>query len=214
MERIYIHPLPVRIWHWANAVAFLLMIGTGARMRYPQFVHVLPFTTAYSLHEVTGFILIACYGLWLGYHVLTGKIREYVSPLVSRQYVAKCIEQVRYYTYGMFVGARDPHTPTDADKFNPLQATLYLIVMAVLVPIQLYTGILLWGGERFSTQMQFFGGTGVIDTVHVVLFVFFIAYILVHIPLGALGNRPFAHYKAMFTGFEDMEQKPGGRGTP
>ena len=30
MHRLYIHPLPVRIWHWTNAVGFILMILTGS----------------------------------------------------------------------------------------------------------------------------------------------------------------------------------------
>ena len=34
MHKIYIHPLPVRIWHWTNAVGFVLMILTGMQIRY------------------------------------------------------------------------------------------------------------------------------------------------------------------------------------
>jgi Ni,Fe-hydrogenase I cytochrome b subunit len=29
VEKIYLHPLPVRIWHWVNALGFVLLILTG-----------------------------------------------------------------------------------------------------------------------------------------------------------------------------------------
>ena len=34
MQRIYVHPLPVRIWHWINALGFVLLILTGVQIRY------------------------------------------------------------------------------------------------------------------------------------------------------------------------------------
>ncbi len=34
MAKLYIHPLPVRIWHWLNALGILLLIFTGLQIRY------------------------------------------------------------------------------------------------------------------------------------------------------------------------------------
>ncbi|MEK7196199.1 MAG: cytochrome b/b6 domain-containing protein, partial [Nitrospirota bacterium] len=34
MKKIYLHPLPVRVWHWINALSFLLLIVTGLQIRY------------------------------------------------------------------------------------------------------------------------------------------------------------------------------------
>jgi len=34
MERLYVNPLPVRIWHWMNAIGFVLLIVTGLQIRY------------------------------------------------------------------------------------------------------------------------------------------------------------------------------------
>ena len=59
-------------------------------------------------------------------------------------------------------------------------------------------------------QVNFFGGVRVIDTVHVVIFAFLIFYLLVHIYLGSLGHTRTAHYKAMLTGYEDVEEVPAG----
>ena len=32
--KIYVHPLPVRIWHWTNALGFVALILTGVQIRY------------------------------------------------------------------------------------------------------------------------------------------------------------------------------------
>jgi Ni,Fe-hydrogenase I cytochrome b subunit len=33
MKKIYLHPLPVRIWHWINAICFIILIITGLQIR-------------------------------------------------------------------------------------------------------------------------------------------------------------------------------------
>ena len=34
MQKLYVNPLPVRIWHWANAIGFVLLIATGLQSRW------------------------------------------------------------------------------------------------------------------------------------------------------------------------------------
>ena len=34
MTRIYVHPAPVRLWHWLNALGFVALIVTGLQIRY------------------------------------------------------------------------------------------------------------------------------------------------------------------------------------
>jgi len=47
-----------------------------------------------------------------------------------------------------------------------------------------------------------------VANVHVALFVFFVAFILVHPYLASLGKSPSAHFKAMITGYEEIEDGP------
>jgi thiosulfate reductase cytochrome b subunit len=61
--------------------------------------------------------------------------------------------------------------------------------------------------------VDFFGGVRVVDTLHVLLFIFFTAFILVHPYLASLSTKPFAHFKAMVTGYEEVEDEPGKPGT-
>lgn len=54
-------------------------------------------------------------------------------------------------------------------------------------------------------MVNLLGGVRVIDTVHVVGFIIFVAYIPFHAYLATLGRTPLEHYKAMFTGYEEVD---------
>ena len=205
MARVYIHPLPVRIWHWLNAAGFVAMVLSGLLMRYVGVVDIIPFRAMVQWHNWIGFALIANYFIWLGYYVTSPRIRNYLPELNPKKFFVDSVRQMKYYFCGMFAGAPNPHRIGVFNKFNPMQATLYQLVMVALVPIQFYTGVLLWDVQRFSAQVNFFGGLRVVDTVHVLIFIFFVAYLLVHPYLGTLGATRLGQYKAMITGFEEVE---------
>jgi thiosulfate reductase cytochrome b subunit len=69
------------------------------------------------------------------------------------------------------------------------------------------TGLLLWDLQRFGVVVDFFGGVRVVATVHVMLFIFFTGFIFVHPYLASLSTKPFAHFKAMITGYEEVDEK-------
>jgi thiosulfate reductase cytochrome b subunit len=208
MQTIYVHPLPIRIWHWINAVGFVAMILTGLQIRYVGLIDAVSFRTAVAVHDWTGFVLIANLFVWLLYYLFSDRIKVYHPELSPRKHFLGSFRQMQYYGYGIFKGDPNPFHISIYRKFNPLQSMLYQIIMLLLVPIQFYTGILLWDVNGFSAQVEFFGGVRVIDTVHVLIFIFFVAYILIHAYLGALGHTPSAHYKAMLTGYEEVEDEP------
>ena len=118
------------------------------------------------------------------------------------------MRQIYYYAFGIFRGEPNPFQVSIYRKFNPLQSMFYQIIMMLCLPVQIYTGILLWDVKRFSAQVDFFGGVRVIDTVHVLIFIVFVFYMFVHVYLGSLGHTRTTHYKAMITGYEDAEEEP------
>ena len=64
-------------------------------------------------------------------------------------------------------------------------------------------------GRLLEGTIDLFGGVRVVDTVHVALFIFFIAFIFIHPYLASLGHPASAHFKAMVTGYEEVEEEPG-----
>ena len=106
-------------------------------------------------------------------------------------------------------GEPNPHHARPHAKFNPLQKVMYQIVMLLIVPVQFGTGLLLWDVARFSSWVEALGGVRVVSTIHVLIFIFFASFILIHVYLGSLGHTASAHFKAMVTGYEEeLEEAP------
>lgn len=207
MKKLYIHPLPVRIWHWLNALGFLSLIATGVQIRYLDLVQVLSFRTAVVAHNYIAFALIANYFLWLGYYLFTDKITVYLPEMNSKKFFEDSWRQLKFYGYGIFLGEDNPHHPTIYHKFNPLQIMMYQIIMLLFVPILFASGLLLWDVQLFSTIVNMLGGVRVVATVHVLMFIVFVGFLLLHLYLITLGHSRFAHIKAMITGFEEVHDK-------
>ena len=205
MQKLYVHPLPVRMWHWINALGFVVLILTGVQLRYGELFHALPFPVAVRIHNWVGFALIANYFVWLLFYLFSDKIKVYHPELDPAKHFRNTLKQLQYYGYCIFKGDPNPHHVTLYHKFNPLQSVAYQVIMILLVPIQFYTGLLLWDLERFAGSVALFGGVRVVDTVHVALFAFFTAFIFIHPYLASLGHTPSAHFKAMLTGYEELE---------
>jgi thiosulfate reductase cytochrome b subunit len=204
MNKLYIHPLPVRIWHWTNAFGFVLLIATGLQLRYLDLFQLMSFKSAVVLHNWIGFVLIANFFIWLGFYLFTDKIKVYHPELSPTKYFKASFRQMKFYGYGIFKGDPNPHHPSAYAKFNALQSMLYQIIMMLLVPLQFFTGLLLWDVTRFASMVDLFGGVRVVDTVHVLLFILFCGFIIVHVYLASLGHTPSAHFKAMITGYEEV----------
>ncbi len=205
MHRIYLHPLPVRIWHWINAAAFVLLILSGLQLRYVGLINLIPFRIAVATHNLVGFILIADFLLWLGYYLSSDRIKVYHTNPNLKEFFRETLDQARYYGYGIFKQAPEPFRVSVYRKFNPLQSMTYQIIMLVLLPVQIITGILLWDLDRFSSAVALLGGVRVIDTAHVLVFIFFVFYLPAHIYLGTLGHKPMTHIMEMMDGYEDVE---------
>jgi thiosulfate reductase cytochrome b subunit len=205
-EDAYLNPLPVRIWHWINALGIVLLILTGVQIRYVDLFSLMSFEAAVKWHNWIGFAVIATYFLWLGYYVFSDRITNYHPVLDAQSFIRGFFRQLRYYSYGIFKGEHSPHHVNPYDKFNPMQRLTYQLIMMVAVPVQFITGIMLWDVKRFESWIEMTGGIRVVDTVHVLIFILFVFFILVHAYMGALGPTYATHYKEMLTGYEEPEE--------
>lgn len=209
MQKIYVHPLPVRLWHWTNAFGFITMIVTGMQIRYVGLLDFMSFKTAVIVHNFVGFILVANFFLWFTFYLFTDKIKVYHPELSPMKHFADSFRQLKFYGYGIFRGDPNPHHVSAYRKFNAMQSMTYQVIMLLLVPVQFATGVLLWNVERFSGIIEMLGGVRVVDTVHVLTFIFFTGFICVHPYLATLGHTRLAHIKAMITGYEEVEENAG-----
>ena len=128
--------------------------------------------------------------------------------LDAKSFIRDYYRQMRYYSYGIFRGEQSPHHVQPYDKFNPMQRMTYQLVMLIAVPIQFITGLMMWDVKRFAGWAEWVGGIRVVDTIHVLVFIFFVFFVLVHAYMGALGQKRSTHYKEMFTGYEEHDKTP------
>jgi thiosulfate reductase cytochrome b subunit len=202
-SELYINPLPVRIWHWLNALGFVALILTGTQIRYTELFNLMTFETAVKTHNWVAFAVIANYFVWLGFYLFSDRITNYHPELNVKKFFDKAFKQIMYYSYGIFKGEKSPHKVVPFDKFNPRQSITYQIIMLLVVPAQFATGLMMWDVKRFEGVIEMLGGLGVVNTVHVLIYIFFVSFTMIHAYMGALGHTPATHFREMFTGYEE-----------
>lgn len=62
-EKIYLYCKAVRLWHWSNALLFVLLLASGL-INHFALVGATAVKSLVAVHEVCGFLLLAC---WLGF---------------------------------------------------------------------------------------------------------------------------------------------------
>jgi thiosulfate reductase cytochrome b subunit len=213
VTRIYVHPLPVRLWHWTNAFGFVALIVTGLQIRYGVLMG-MSFKTVVDGHNAIGFVLTANYFVWLLFYLFSDRIIVYHPELNPGRQYRNMVRQLVYYGYGIFKGHPNPHHVSAYRKFNALQSISYQIVMLVLVPVQFYSGLVLWDLQRFAGTVELLGGARVVATLHVALCIVFVVFVLVHVYLTTLGRTASEHVEAMITGYEVLDDAPGTAASP
>jgi thiosulfate reductase cytochrome b subunit len=191
-----------RIWHWLQAVMIGLLIFTGLAIHAPDRFGWLGFAAAVRLHNALGFLLIANAFLGLFYYVTTGTIRQYLPE--PRDFTTLSVQLASYYLRGMFRGKPHPLEKTPQRRLNPLQQVTYLAILNVLLPLQLVTGLLMWGAQRWPDATAAAGGLPILAMIHTLGAWLFGAFVVMHVYLITTGPTPLAHLKAMIVGYEDV----------
>ena len=190
-----------RIWHWLQAAAILTLMLTGINIHNPQRFNLFGFALAVQIHNVLGFLLIANAFLGMFYYVTTGTIRQFLPQPMD--FVSLSMRQARYYVLGIFRGESHPLEKTTERRLNPLQQITYLVILNVLLPLQLITGLLMWSGQRWPGAVNFVGGLSTLALLHTAGAWLFATFVLAHIYLITTGSTPTAHLKAMILGYEE-----------
>jgi thiosulfate reductase cytochrome b subunit len=180
-----LHPLAVRIMHWTNAVAMLIMILSGWGI-YDDFViirgfHFAPYMrlgdwAAPSLQwHFAGMWLLALNGLaYLLYGVVTGRLRERMLPIRIDELFQTMRDALHFK-----IGHRD------LTVYNAVQKLLY--VVAVLAGIsQVVTGLFIWKPIQFSSAVALLGGFQAVRIEHFVGMSVIVSFLVVHVALSLL----------------------------
>ena len=202
-DKIYLYPVWVRIWHIINAILIILLIITGLCLQYASESYtIISFNDAVKIHNITGIILIVNYIFFLIWNRFTSNGQYYQFPL--KGLLGRVFAQFRYYSIGIFKKEEPPFPISIKRKFNPLQKLSYVLVMYIIIPIIIMTGIMLFFPDLLLADVL--GITGVLhltDLMHIVMGFFCSIFMLVHIYFCTIGKTPWSNFKSMINGWHE-----------
>lgn len=203
MRREYMYSVYERQWHWLQTAAIFLLIFSGMVVHKPAQFSAFSFPFMVDLHNILAVILVINAGLAAFYHVVSGEIQQFLPK--PRGFFNDAFAQARYYAYGIFKGEPHPLEKSRERKMNPIQQVTYLMLLNVLLPAQIITGILMWGAKRFPDVTQALGGLPLLAPFHTLIAWLFATFIVVHVYMTTTGHTPLANIKAMMFGWDDLE---------
>ncbi len=183
-----LHPWPVRVMHWINAVAMLAMIGSGWGIYDDAVVfHFVYFWDGLKLgswaaesllyHFAFMWLLMANGAVYLLYGFATGRFRERLLPIRP----AEIVETVRDTLH-----LRIAHE--DLTVYNAVQKLLYIVVILAGIA-QVVTGLALWKPTQLSGLIALCGGFQGARVAHFTGMAVIVGFLVVHVALALLVPR-------------------------
>jgi thiosulfate reductase cytochrome b subunit len=182
--RPVIHPVWVRVTHWINALAVLVMIGSGWQIydASPLFGFTFPrqlalgnwLAGALLWHFAAMWILMINGVAYLILGILSGRFRRKLFPIYPREVVRD-----------LLAALRGKLSHDDLAVYNAVQKLLYLGIIVAGITIVL-SGLSIWKPVQFQPLTSFFGGYNTARYVHFAAMTAIVAFLVVHVSLAVL----------------------------
>ena len=191
-----IHPGWVRVCHWINALAILVMVGSGWQIynASPLF-RSLEFSKHITLGQWLGgallwnfaamWVLVVNGIVYVTLGLATGRFRRKHLPIYPSQVSADAKAALT------FTLAHD-----DLSHYNAVQKVLYAGVILTGILIVL-SGLSIWKPVQFQELTALFGGYDFARYVHFVAMAAIVGFLVVHVALALLVPKSL---RAMVTG--------------
>jgi thiosulfate reductase cytochrome b subunit len=190
-----VHPLSVRITHWINALAVLIMIGSGWQIYNASPLFSFAFPGSVTLggwlaggilwHFAAMWLLIANGLVYLTLGFATGHLRGKLLPIrpseVARDLSAALRGRLSY---------------ADLSRYNAVQKLLYagiLVVGAVIV----VSGLAIWKPVQLRELTMLFGGYEGARLAHFFAMAAIVLFLVLHVVMALIVPRSL---RAMITG--------------
>lgn len=178
----YLYPFFDRFWHWLMAAIFTLTVLTGLEIHFTGSFKLFGLASAVSIHDVLTPILVGNVVLALLYH-FTGGQRLKAFFGFNGKIVREALTRK---------GRRGEQNP------NRFQRLTYIVLLNILLPFQVITGVLMWAaGFRDFAPIHNFGSW------------LFLTFLIIHLYLTTTGHGIFSRMRAMITGYDEEVVKTG-----
>ena len=182
-----IHPLWLRLTHWLNAVAVMLLATSGWRIynAAPFFPFELPRALtlggwlggALQWHFAAMWLLLANGVLYLLINIASGRLRRQFFPLSPGALL-----------HDLAAALRGKLAHADPRHYNMVQRAAYLFVMLDCIVLVL-SGLVLWKSVQFPLLRELLGGYESARRVHFVAMAALVGFVVVHLVMVALVPR-------------------------
>jgi thiosulfate reductase cytochrome b subunit len=197
------HPLAVRIMHWINAVAMIIMIGSGWKIYNDEVLFGwLHFPDTITIGgEAQGALQWHFLGMWiftinflcyLAYGLATGRFWRKLLPLWPSQVIADTRAALRFKL-----------SHDDITKYNAIQRILYIGIILVMI-VQIISGLAIWKPVQFQELTALFYDFQGARLAHFIGMALIVLFFIVHVALALLVPRTLA---AMLTGGPPVEEE-------
>jgi len=193
--RAVIHPVWVRVTHWINVVAMVVMIGSGWEIynasplfpfRFPRAITLGGWLAGALLWHFAAMWLLAVNGLiYLVLGILTGRFQRKLVPIRP----GDVLSDARAALTGKL--GHD-----DLSVYNAVQKLLYLGVILAGIVIVL-SGLAIWKPVQLQELTAVFGGYDAARYVHFFAMATIVGFLVVHVVMALLVPKSL---RAMITG--------------
>lgn len=182
-----IHPIWLRVTHWLNAIAVVIMVMSGWQIynASPFFDFVFPkaitlggwLAGAIQWHFAAMWLLVANGLAYLSCNVLSGRLARKFFPWSPRAFIADIAAALKGHL------AHD-----DLAHYNMVQRAAYLFAIADIV-LLVVSGLVLWKSVQFPILRELLGGYETARRVHFLAMSALVAFFAVHLAMVALVPR-------------------------
>ena len=190
-----IHPVWVRACHWINALAILVMIGSGWQIYNASPLFKFEFSKHIALgnwlagallwHFAAMWVLVINGIVYVTLGLASGRFRRKLLPITPSQVLADAKAALTFKL------AHD-----DLTHYNAVQKVLYAGVILTGIVIVL-SGLAIWKPVQFQELTALFGGYDVARYVHFFAMAAIVGFLSVHVALALLVPKSL---RAMVTG--------------
>jgi thiosulfate reductase cytochrome b subunit len=190
-----IQPAWVRIMHWVNAVAILLMITSGWQVYNASPLFKFSFPASITLggwlagallwHFAAMWLLMVNGLLYLTFGLATGRFRKKLLPITPSGVIADTKAALTFKL-----------SHDDLNRYNNVQRLLYAGIILVGIVIVL-SGLSIWKPVQLQYLTALFGGYDLARYVHFFCMAAIVAFLVVHVALSLLVPKSL---RAMITG--------------
>jgi thiosulfate reductase cytochrome b subunit len=179
-----VHPLWLRVTHWINALAVLVMIGSGWEIYNASPLFPFSFSRHITLggwlagallwHFAAMWVLAINGLVYLAFGLASGRLRRKLLPIRPREVIA----DVRAALSGKL-------SHEDLTVYNAVQRLLYLGVILAGIVIVL-SGLSIWKPVQLHELTDFFGGYDTARYVHFLAMSAIALFVAIHVTMALL----------------------------